>query len=144
LKQSQLRVKYKEHILSHPLQTPGESFNFLIKIWDKSLINIQEQTYILFLNTTNQVISWRCINTGTGSKTLFDIKFAMACALNCMASRIILAHNHPSGILRPSSGDIEITRKLNYAADLLDIKLVDHLIVTRRNFYSFSDNDLIK
>ncbi|MBS1520276.1 MAG: JAB domain-containing protein [Bacteroidetes bacterium] len=144
MKQSQLRVTYKEHILSQSLQTPGESFNFLIKIWDKSLINIQEQTYMLFLNATNQVISWRCINTGTGSKTLFDIKFAMACALNCMASKVILAHNHPSGILKPSSGDIEITQKLNYAADLLDIKLVDHLIITRKNYYSFSDSDLIK
>ena len=144
MKHSQLRVTYKEHILSHSLRTPGESFDFLIKIWDKSLINIQEQTYMLFLNATNQVISWRCINTGTGSKTLFDIKLAMACALNCMASKIIIAHNHPSGILKPSAGDIAITEKLNYAAEVLDIKLVDHLIITKKDFYSFLTNQLIK
>ena len=144
MKHSQLRVTYKEHILSHSLRTPGESFDFLIKVWDKSLINIQEQTYMLFLNATNQVISWRCINTGTGSKTLFDIKLALACALSCMASKIIIAHNHPSGILKPSVGDIAITEKLNYAAEVLDIKLVDHLIITQKDFYSFSNNQLIK
>lgn len=99
---------------------------------------------MLFLNATNQVISWRCINTGTGSKTLFDIKLAMACALNCMASKIIIAHNHPSGILKPSAGDIAITEKLNYAAEVLDIKLVDHLIITKKDFYSFLTNQLIK
>jgi DNA repair protein RadC len=144
LKHSQLRVTYKEHILSHSLYSSEDSFHFFLEIWDKGLINIQEQVYILYLNAANKVISWRCLNTGTGSKTLFDMKMAMACALNCMASKIILAHNHPSGILKPSAGDIDITEKLSYAAGILDIKLIDHLIITKTDYYSFTNNKLIK
>lgn len=144
MKHSQLRVTYNEHILSHSLQSSEDSHQFLVKIWDKSLINIQEQVYILYLNAANKVISWRCLNTGTGLKTLFDIKLALACALNCMASKIIIAHNHPSGILKPSAGDVDITEKLNYAAGIMEMKVVDHLIISKTNYYSFANNKLLK
>jgi DNA repair protein RadC len=125
------------------LQSSEDSYQFFLKIWDKSLMNLQEQVYVLYLNAANKVISWRCLNTGTGSKTLFDIKLAMACALNCMASKIIIAHNHPSGILRPSKGDIAITETLSRAAGLMDMKVMDHLIVNKTSYFSFAYNKLL-
>jgi DNA repair protein RadC len=144
LKQTQLRVTYTEKILSAPLCSAGDTYGFLIKIWDKQLLPIQEQVYILCLNNSNQVIGWRCINTGTGTQTLFDLKFALSCALNCLATKMIIAHNHPSGALKPSYDDIRATNKLDEAAGLLDIKLADHIILNKTTFYSFANNLLLK
>lgn len=118
-------------------------FNYICKIWDKKLLNIQEQVYLIYLNDSNEVISWRSICTGTSSNTLFDIKFGLSCALNCLASKIIIAHNHPSGILKPSKNDINMTQKLYTAANILDMTLIDHLIINRLTYYSFADNNLL-
>lgn len=90
------------------------------------------------------MIGSKCFNTGTATQTLFDIKFAMACALGCMASKIIVAHNHPGALLQPSAGDISITKKLAEACTLMEIKLVDHLIINREGYYSFAGNGLLK
>lgn len=114
-----------------------------MKVWDKQLINLQEQVYILFLNGANEVISWKCINTGTSDGTYFDLKMALACSIGCMASKIIIAHNHTSGGNKPSQADILVTERLYNAATLIDIKLTDHLIISSGGYYSFMDNFLL-
>lgn len=113
-------------------------------IWDKKLLSLQEQVYVIFLNQSNQAICWHCFNTGNTSQCSFDIKLVLACALGCAASKIIVAHNHPSGILKPSRPDLYITDRLNRAAQLVDIKLEDHIIIDRLNYYSFVDNGILK
>lgn len=105
---------------------------------------MQEQVYILFLNGSNEVISWRCLNTGTCDKTIFDIKLALACALNCMANKIIIAHNHPSGLLKPSGSDLMITERLASGCEIIGLKLEDHLIIDRYNYFSFADHGIIE
>ena len=140
---SQLRVVYNQVILSLPITNSKESFIVLRKIWDAELIAIQEQVYILFLNANSQLIAYRCLHTGTTSQSMFDIKLALACALGCLAKKIIIAHNHPSGNLRPSTGDILITEQLNDACELMDIDLKDHLIISANDYYSFKDNSLV-
>lgn len=117
---------------------------FFTQVWDKDLLNLQEQVNALYLNSNNEVISWRCLNTGTCAETLFDIKLTLSCALICMASKIIIAHNHPSGKLQPSYNDITITNKLNQASALMDIQLEDHLIISRLGYYSFKDTRILK
>ncbi len=107
-------------------------------------MDIQEQVNILFLNGANEVISWRCFNTGTCNETLFDIKLVAGCAVTCLAAKIIVAHNHPSSILIPSLSDISITKKLKSACEILDITLSDHLIICRGGFYSFAENGLMR
>lgn len=139
----QLKIKYKPNSLSLPITTSKESVAALRKIWDNSLLNIQEQVYVLFLNGYNQVICYRCLNTGTSKQTLFDIKLAMACALGCLAMKVIIAHNHPNGILRPSAGDIAITEQLKAACSLMDINLIDHIIINRYDYFSFKDNRIV-
>lgn len=114
-----------------------------MSIWNRGLIELQEQVYVLFLNGNNEVITWRCINTGTNSESLFDIKLALCVALNCMASKMIVSHNHPSGFLHPSRDDINITKRIKSAGNILDIPVADHLIVNRVNYFSFLDNDLM-
>jgi DNA repair protein RadC len=96
----------------------------------------------VFLNAKNEVISWRCTNTGTGIETLFDIKFVLSCGLITMAAKIVIAHNHPSGVLQPSPGDIAITKKFKSACDLVDIELLDHLIISDRGYFSFKQNGI--
>ncbi|WP_407940708.1 JAB domain-containing protein [Mucilaginibacter sp.] len=84
------------------------------------------------------------MNTGTTCETLFDIRLALSCALGCLAIKMVIAHNHPSNRLAPSLNDIKITEKLKSAAETMDIKLEDHLIVTKYGYYSFRDCQLIK
>lgn len=140
---SELKVKYNPNHLSKPITCSCETVNVLRRIWNKPLLNIQEQVYILFLNGSNQVICYRCLNTGTAHETLFDIKLALACALGCLAGKVIIAHNHPSGKLKPSKGDIDITQQLSAACRLMDIKLLDHVIINQFEYFSFADHRMM-
>jgi DNA repair protein RadC len=142
-KNTELKVIYSSKKLSQPISCSGQAFAYFIRIWDKSLINVQEQVYILYLNGDNEVICWRLLNTGTSSTTLFDLKLALACALNCLASKIIIAHNHPSGLLKASKDDINVTRKLKTAASFMDIELLDHIIINDKSYCSFADQQLL-
>ena len=102
-----------------------------------------EEFWILYLNNANRVLHKEQLSKGGITGTLVDIRLAMKKALDLGAVSIILAHNHPSGVSNPSSADKEITQKIIAASEILDIKVLDHLIVTRNSFYSFADNNLI-
>lgn len=143
LKHSHVRVSYSNKILSDPLTCSADTYSYFMQIWDKKLINIQEQVYVLFLNDQNEVICWRCLNTGTCCSTLFDIKLAIAIALSCLAANIIIAHNHPGGSLKPSGADMAVTGRLKAAAAYMDIKLLDHIIISRNGYMSFRDDHLL-
>jgi DNA repair protein RadC len=145
LKHTQLKITFDHKILSPPICCPEDTFDYLMKIWDKRLIGVQEQVNILYLDGANQVISWRCFNTGNGSETLFDLRLVMSCALLCLANKIIIGHNHPNCVLKPSRSDILITDRLKSACELLGINLEEHLIVCGKgNFYSFANNGLLR
>lgn len=98
-----------------------------------------EEFWILLLNRSNEVISREKISTGGVSGTVVDAKIIFKKALDILASSIILVHNHPSGNLRPSQADIDVTRKMKKAGVVLDISILDHLIISERGFYSFAD-----
>ncbi|WAC40141.1 JAB domain-containing protein [Pedobacter sp. SL55] len=83
------------------------------------------------------------LSKGGGSSTVMDTRVVFAIALKSTATSIILAHNHPSGNLRPSSDDIRITKKLKDAAKLLDIELHDHLIISENNYFSMAEEAYI-
>lgn len=139
----QLKLKYTSKVMSNSIKNSRDTAMFLRRVWDNDLISIQEQVYILFLNNNNQVISYRCLHTGSTNQTLFDIKLAMACALGCLAEKVIISHNHPSGFLRPSPGDLAVTKQLKSACELLDIQLIDHIIMNQWSYFSFKDDRLI-
>jgi DNA repair protein RadC len=140
LKHTYLKFSYKVRILSPPIKCAEDTYAFLKKVWDLPLINLQEQFYVLFLNAASEVISWRCLSTGTYNETLYDVKLTLGCALGCQAIKIIIAHNHTNGILLPTEDDLKITYSLYSNADLMGIQLVDHLIVTKVGYYSFKDH----
>ncbi len=78
------------------------------------------------------------LSKGGTSGTVVDVKLLFAVVLKCNASGIIICHNHPSGNCKPSQNDIALTKKVKSGAELLDVQFVDHIIITKDNFYSFS------
>ncbi len=102
-----------------------------------------EEFWILLLNRANHIIGRNRISVGGVSGTVVDSKMVFKPAIEALASSIILVHNHPSGNLKPSQADIELTRKLKDAGKCLDIAVIDHIIVAHSGFYSFGDEGLI-
>lgn len=113
-------------------------------IFQPLLADLQyEEFWILFLNRSNKVINRMKLSQGGISGTVTDVRLVMKKAVECLASGIIVCHNHPSGNLNPSESDSKITQKIKDAGNLLDIQLLDHLIISEKDYYSFADNGLL-
>jgi len=102
-----------------------------------------EEFWILYLNNANKIIEKYQISKGGITGTLVDVRITLRKALELGAVSLILAHNHPSGNLQPSEADKQLTQKLKTAAESIDIKILDHLIVTEKSYFSFADEGLI-
>lgn len=102
-----------------------------------------EEFWIIYLNNSNKVLQKNQLSKGGITGTLVDVRLAFKMALEVGAVGIILAHNHPSGTLKPSEADKQITRKLKNAGESLDIKILDHLIITENAYFSFADEGLL-
>ncbi|MFV8465579.1 RadC family protein [Flavobacterium sp. LB1P62] len=101
-----------------------------------------EEFWIVYLNNSNKVISKSQLSKGGITGTLVDVRLVFKTALEMGATGLILCHNHPSGTLLPSDSDKQITRKLKLAGDSLEIKVLDHLIVTDTSYFSFVDEGI--
>jgi DNA repair protein RadC len=128
------------------LTSPETTAAFMRKIYKKELceINLNEYFYTLYLNKANQIIGYSKIGEGGYSGVVVDGKIIFSNALknsNCHA--IILVHNHPSGQNKPSDNDISLTRKLKNFGSMIDMQVIDHLIITKHNYYSFADNGIL-
>ncbi|CAM3778098.1 DNA repair protein RadC [Mucilaginibacter galii] len=102
-----------------------------------------EEFWILLLSRNCKIIAKELISKGGLSGTVADPKIIFGIALQHQASSIILAHNHPSGNLKPSQQDIDLTKKIHAAGRILDIGVLDHLIITDGGFFSFADEELL-
>ena len=102
-----------------------------------------EEFWVIYLNNSNKVIFRLQLSKGGITGTLVDVRLALKKAIELGATSIILAHNHPSGNLSPSTADKQLTQKLKTAGESLDIKILDHLIVTEKSYFSFADEGLL-
>jgi len=102
-----------------------------------------EEFWIVYLNNSNKVLHKEQLSKGGITGTLVDVRLVLKQALEQGAVGLLLAHNHPSGTLKPSKSDKEITEKLKNASSALDIRVLDHLIVTEKAYFSFADEQLI-
>jgi DNA repair protein RadC len=102
-----------------------------------------EEFWIIYLNNSNKVLQNNQLSKGGITGTLVDVRLVLKNALEVGATGLILAHNHPSGTLKPSVADKQITTKLKNAAESLDIKVLDHLIITEKAYFSFADETLL-
>jgi len=111
----------------------------LRSIWSDHL-ELREEFYILLLNRANHVLGWFPVSKGGSAATIVDPKLIFSIALKCNAHGIILAHNHPSGNLKPSDADIQLTQNIKNGGILLEINILDHIIITSESYFSFADD----
>ncbi len=123
--------------------TSKDAYNVLLKSWDENKIEMVEQFKVLFLNQANKVLGIYEVSTGGITGTVADPRVIFAAALKANCCAIIISHNHPSGNLKPSRQDEELTQKIKQGGQLLDIKLLDHIILTAEEYFSFGDEGLI-
>ena len=131
------RRQLSEHKDRPKILSSKDGFNCIAPI----LMDLgHEEFWIILLNRANKVIGKERISTGGVSGTVVDAKIIFRKALEIApASSIILCHNHPSGNLKPSQADIDLTAKLRKAGKTLDILVLDHLIIAENRYYSFAD-----
>ena len=122
------------------ITTSADAFAILLHFWNKGKIELLEECKALFLNRNNRALSILSLSQGGITATVVDIRLLLVAAIKIGAVNIILFHNHPSGSVKPSTADQQLTEKCKQAALLLDIRLTDHIIMTTDGYYSFADN----
>jgi len=118
-------------------------FNVLLDNWNMDTIDLLEEFKILLLNRANEVLGIHTVSKGGINATVVDIRLLLVVALKSASSSIILVHNHPSGNLKPSESDKKLFNKIKKATTYLDIQILDNLIITRDDYYSFADSGSI-
>ena len=137
---SEYSLKYTKSEIQKTKITSSESASKVIRQFYFDDINIYESFFILLLNRANNTTGFAKISQGGTAGTVVDIKIIAKYAVESLSSAVIICHNHPSGNKQPSEADINITKKIKDALLLLDIKLIDHIIITENDLYSFADN----
>jgi len=137
-----LRMKNGPLVGEDSFKSPDESASFLRRIIGRRM-QVQEVFVAVFLNYANRPIGYLIMSVGGISGTVVDPPIIAVAALKSLASGVIISHNHPSGNLKPSQADMDITRKLKSALSTLNINLLDHIIVTTNGYYSFANEGLI-
>ena len=125
------------------IKSSKDAADLLKQIWSDDKIDFIEQFKVLFLNKANRVLGIFEASSGGITGTLADPRLIFIAALKANATAIIISHNHPSGNLKPSQADEQLTQKIKQAGKFLDINLLDHVIVTSEGYYSFSDEGLL-
>lgn len=122
------------------VRSSGEIANYL-----KSVLkdHPHEVFAVLFLNRANKILHFEIVSSGGLTGTVADPRIILKKALETGATSIVLSHNHPSGSLKPSRADEELTQKIRQAAMYLDIKVLDHIIVSDEGYFSFADEGLL-
>ncbi len=145
-KAAEVELIYKSKVKASErpmIRDSKDTCNILRQVWNENKIEMQEEFKVLLLNRGNKVIGVYDASAGGISGTVADPRLILAVAIKTLAVSIILSHNHPSGNLKPSRADEELTVKIKEAARYHDIKVLDHLIITSEAYYSFADEGLI-
>lgn len=141
---AEIELIYKPSISNKPIiHSSLDAYNILIPFYPIETLQLQEHFFVAFLNRYNRVLGVLHLSSGGITGTVADIRLIFGTALKAAASGIIISHNHPSGNLKISSMDKDITQKMRAAGELLEIKLLDHIIIGHDGeFLSFSDEGL--
>jgi DNA repair protein RadC len=122
------------------VRSSHSAYDYISRVYDEATIGLYEEFMVLLLNRANRVLGCLKLSRGGLTGTVVDLRILYGTALKAMASGIIIAHNHPSGNLKPSDADRQLTSQIKQAGKLLDITLLDHLILgTEGDYASFAD-----
>jgi DNA repair protein RadC len=120
------------------IKSVEDCYKNLKLLFNSDTIDWVEEAIVLCLNRQNVVVGYYKLSVGGICGTVMDPRVIFTVALNCGASAIIVAHNHPSGNLNPSEADDVITERIKKSGEMLDIPLIDHIIITEDGYYSYS------
>lgn len=143
---SEIELIYKTKVKASErpiIKDSEDAYEILLKVWDKGKIDLQEEFKVLFLNRANRVLGLYKVSSGGITGTVADPRLIFTAALKANAVSLVLSHNHPSGNLRPSRADEDLTSKIKQAGSFLDIKVVDHIIISSEGYLSFADEGLL-
>ena len=141
---AEIQVYYStQNTQKEKINSVQTAYEFLLKSWNLGTLELQEEFKVLLLNRANNALGIYSLSKGGISGTIVDVRLLFAVALKCNASGVIICHNHPSGNTTPSEADITLTKKIKKCSELFDITLIDHLIITKDAFYSFSTEGLL-
>ena len=130
--------------MNHMEKISVKSSETVFKLFHPLLGDLEhEEFWLLMLNRANRVLGRYKVSQGGLSGTVIDTRIILKKALDNLASSIVVCHNHPSGNMQPSDADVKITGKLKKAAEMLEIKLLDHVIIADKSYFSFADEGLI-
>lgn len=133
---SEIQLKYKPQPLTETISSAKDIHKLLInRVYDEETIGYKETFKVLLLNNANKIIGFTTISDGGLTSTIVDVRVILQTALVCNASAIILTHNHPSGNTHPSCQDDNLIKKIKAACEIMDIRLLDHIIVTPYDSY---------
>lgn len=125
------------------IKSSADAANAFRTIFNKDTFHWQEESMILCLNHANKVTGYFKISSGGMTSTIIDVRMVFTVALKALATSIIIAHNHPTGTLKASDADKNITQKLVRGGEVLDIKILDHIILTDESYLSFADEGIL-
>ena len=136
-----------KNIDKNQIQSSQDTFEIIQKIFfkrRKKVDLLKEHFWTIALNRASKILLIELVSIGSNGKTIAAPQEIFRLPLYKAASHLVLIHNHPSGGLKPSQDDLDITNRLIQTGDMMDIEIVDHVIVTQNSYYSFCDNGLIE
>ena len=145
-KVSEVELVYRSKVKASErprIRDSQSAYSLLLLTWDHDKIELLEQFKVLFLNQANAVLGIYNASSGGITGTVADPRLIFSAALKASACSIMLSHSHPSGNIKPSRADEELTMKMRNAGLFLDIKVLDHLIITKDQYFSFADAGLL-
>lgn len=143
---AEISISYRPSISDKPvIISVLDAYKTFLDFFPQSTINLQESFMVMYLNRANRCLGVFPTSVGGITGTIADVRLIFSVALKTAATQMMLCHNHPSGNLKPSSADIELTDKIKTGGKLLDIKLLDHLIISpnETEYYSFAEHGLV-
>lgn len=144
---AELELQYKHRnppVEKLIIRTSLDAYTHGSRLFNADTIGMQEQFIIIYMNRSNQIIGSLCAFTGGITSTIVDLRIIYSVALKILATGIVVYHNHPSGNLKPSNHDIDLTNKIRKTGELFDITVFDHLILSpSQEYFSFADEGLL-
>ena len=145
-KVSEIEIMYRNKVKAKDrtrITSSSDAHDLIREYWNEESIELNESFKYLLLNRANDALGIVNHSKGGIAGTVVDVRLIFAAAIKANATGLILAHNHPSGNLKPSYQDIQLTKRVKEAGMLLDIQLLDHLILSSERYLSMADQGLV-
>jgi DNA repair protein RadC len=143
---AEIKISYKSKVKPSErkqILSSKDSYEILKNLFDEDTIEHHEEMILLCLNRANRLLGWVKISSGGITGTVCDPRVIFQIAISTNSTNIIIAHNHPGGNTKPSQEDINLTKRISHGGLILEIRLLDHIIISSESYFSFADEGMI-